>query len=47
MTGACNSGTQHFLNGKKYSDKVSVAFTLRETKGQYGHEKFAEFFNQK
>jgi hypothetical protein len=46
ITGACGQGVQHFLNGKKYEDAVSVEFVITETRGQYGHEQFASFFAQ-
>ena len=44
ITGACGAGVQHFLAGKKYGPKVSVDFMLKETRGQYGHDKLAAFF---
>lgn len=44
ITGACASGVEHFLSGKKYGAKVTVAHTIEETVGQYGHAQFAGFF---
>ena len=44
ITGACNAGVSHFLNGKNYKGKVSVGFVIEETKGKYGHEAFRAFF---
>jgi len=44
ITGACGLGVEHFLRGKSYPSKLTVAFVLKETKGQYGHKQFAQFF---
>ena len=46
ITGACGQGCSHFLAGKNYPAKVSVAFIISETVGQYGHETFKSFFNK-
>lgn len=46
ITGACRQGTESFA--ASLGDKIKERYTVREmievTKGQYGAEKFAEFF---
>ena len=48
ITGACAMGTRHFCEvvlGNKKKDKYSIAEVIELTKGQYGSESFASFFN--
>ncbi len=49
ITGACSAGTRQFcekiLTVKK--DKYTVREIAELTRGQYGHEKFVDFFNDK
>ena len=46
ITGACKQGSESFV--ESLGDKVQEKYTIREcievTKGQYGHEAFARFF---
>lgn len=46
ITGACAAGTRHFVETTGLKKK---AYTVRQiidmTKGRYGHDRFAEFFN--
>ena len=44
ITGACGSGVEQFLAGKKYGKTITVDRVIQETAGQYGSEKFAGFF---
>ena len=46
ITGACRQGTEHFVEslGDKVKEKYTVREMLEVTKGQYGSEKFSEFF---
>ena len=47
ITGACQAGTQHFIDGlKEIKDEYTVREIIELTKGQYGHETFARFFNR-
>ena len=48
ITGACAMGTRHFCEvvlGKNKKDKYTIAEVIELTKGQYGSESFASFFN--
>ena len=48
ITGACAMGTRHFCEvvlGNKKKDKYTIAEVIELTKGQYGSECFASFFN--
>ena len=48
ITGACAMGTRHFCEvvlGNKKKDKYTIAEVIELTKGQYGSESFASFFN--
>ncbi|MBQ7913748.1 MAG: hypothetical protein IJ308_08450 [Clostridia bacterium] len=48
ITGACQAGTQHFLNGlKETKEKYTVAEIIELTKGQYGSATFKNFFEKK
>lgn len=48
ITGACRQGTQAFVDG--LGDRRKERYTIREalalTRGQYGGERFAEFFGE-
>ena len=45
ITGACKAGTESFVNSlKDLKDKYTVREAIEMTKGQYGAEKFKEFF---
>ena len=44
ITGACESGTRYFVENNKLPDKLTVRKAIDLTKGQYGNEKFKEFF---
>lgn len=48
ITGACRQGTEHFVEslGDKVQDQYTVRQMLEVTKGQYGAERFAEFFGE-
>lgn len=49
ITGACAFGTRHFCEtilGDKKKDKYTVAEVIELTKGQYGAERFKEFFKK-
>ena len=46
ITGACGQGCSHFLASKNYPPNVTVGFIIKETKGQYGHEIFRNFFTK-
>ena len=46
ITGACESGTKGFCEGKTLPAKLSIKLAIRLTKGAYGSDKFAEFFNK-
>ena len=45
ITGACEFGVKQFCESQKLKSKYSVKEVLKLTKGQYGHEKFREFYN--
>ena len=46
ITGACAAGTRSFCETLgKMKSKYSIREIIELTKGQYGHESFAEFFN--
>ena len=48
ITGACQAGTQHFLNGlKETKEKYTIAEIIELTKGQYGSATFKNFFDNK
>jgi hypothetical protein len=47
ITGACGQGVSQFLAGRSLPAKFTVARAIDETRGQYGAEQFAEFFNGK
>ena len=49
ITGACAFGTRHFCEtilGDKKKDKYTVAEVIVLTKGQYGADRFKEFFDK-
>ena len=45
ITGACEFGTRQFCSGRKLPDKATVKQAIQITTGQYGSERFKEFFN--
>ena len=47
ITGACKAGTEFFVNSlKDLKDEYTVREAIEMTKGQYGAEKFKEFFER-
>ena len=45
ITGACRAGTQNFIESQKeLKEKYTIRELIEQTKGQYGAERFAEFF---
>ena len=45
ITGACSTGTKHFVESTGIAKKkYSVNEIIKMTKGQYGHDQFASFF---
>ena len=47
ITGACKAGTEFFVNSlKDLKDEYTVREAIELTKGQYGAEKFKEFFER-
>ena len=46
ITGACESGTRHFVeeNGDNIKDKMTIAEIIKITEGQYGNEDLKKFF---
>ena len=47
ITGACQAGTQHFLNGlKEVKESYTVSEIIELTKGQYGSSIFKNFFEK-
>ena len=47
ITGACQAGTQHFLDGlRKTKDKYTVAEIIELTQGQYGSATFKNFITK-
>ena len=48
ITGACESGTKYFVERQeKLKTKYSIKEIIEATKGQYGNNSFAKFFNYK
>ena len=46
ITGACEFGTKQFCNGRDLPDTATVEQAIKITAGQYGSERFREFFNE-
>lgn len=48
ITGACSSGTKHFVETflKDVKKKYTISEIIKATKGQYGSNEFAKFFQQ-
>ena len=45
ITGACKQGSEHFVNSLgQLKEKYTIREAIQLTKGQYGAERFAEFF---
>ena len=47
ITGACEAGTRYFCENNILPEKCTIKKAIELTKGQYGNEKFAEFFKEK
>ena len=47
ITGACEAGTRYFVENNKLPDKLTVRQAIDLTKGQYGNERFKEFFEER
>ena len=45
ITGACEFGTRHFCESVKLPNKATIAEAIKITHGQYGSERFEQFFN--
>ena len=45
ITGACSGGIRYFLNTIETKDEYSIKEIIDITVGQYGHEKFKQYFN--
>ena len=48
ITGACRQGSENFVKslGDKVREKYTIAECIEVTKGQYGHEAFARFWEE-
>ena len=47
ITGACQQGTQHFIDGlKEIKDEYTIREIVELTKCQFGHETFKKFFER-
>ncbi len=47
ITGACQFGVQDFITRKCQNvEKISINQVLKLTEGEYGHQKFADFFKK-
>ena len=46
ITGACETGTKQFCEGKKLPVKLSIKEAIELTKGAYASEKFTGFFTE-
>ena len=47
ITGACSAGTRHYVEyilGDNKKEKYTIAEIIGLTEGQYGHNRFKEFF---
>jgi hypothetical protein len=44
ITGACESGTKMFCEGKELPEKMSIKQAIEKTKGAYKSEMFKAFF---
>ena len=50
ITGACSPGTRDYIANrlpKPHKEKYSIGEIISLTEGEYGSEKFKEFFKQK
>jgi hypothetical protein len=47
ITGACEYGTRYFCESIKLPKFATIEQTIELTRGQYGHDKFVEFFKNK
>ena len=46
ITGACETGTKGFCEGKELPAKLSTKAAIKATEGQYGAREFAKFFSK-
>ena len=46
ITGACETGTKQWCEGKKLPERLSVKLAIRLTKGAYRSEQFEKFFKK-
>ncbi len=46
ITGACDTGTQYFMEKRELKETYTLAEILEETKGQYQYEVFKQFFGE-
>src|SRR3990167_7689519 len=46
ITGACETGTKGFCEGKELPAKLSIKAAIKATEGQYGAREFAKFFSK-
>ena len=47
ITGACRQGSEHFVNSLgQLKERYTIREVIQLTKGQYGAERFAEFFSE-
>ena len=46
ITGACSSGTQHFLDSVYLPKELSINEVKKLTIGKYGNKDFVKFFNK-
>jgi hypothetical protein len=44
ITGACAAGVRGFCEGRELPERLTVARAITETRGQYGADEFAKFF---
>ena len=46
ITGACETGTRGFCEGKELPTKLSIKAAIKATEGQFGAREFAKFFSK-
>ena len=46
ITGACSGGVSHFLKTIKEKEEYRISEIIDLTKGEYGNERFSDFFNK-
>jgi alpha-tubulin suppressor-like RCC1 family protein len=47
ITGACEAGTRYFCGNNTLPEKMTVAKAIELTQGQYNHDLFRKFFEEK